>query len=113
MFHSVPELVEGSLFFRLRPIDEPDLVSGTCEGRVEPTVVVEAHHLFCDVPLVDEHLRPLTALRLVAGDGIGVLDLQGVDVGVFLHLLHPIFFVRDIGVVLEHTIPQLLVHLMG
>jgi hypothetical protein len=51
------------------------LLDGTGKGGVEPAVVVYGRAVGRQVPLVEVDGTPLSALRLVAGDGIGLLDL--------------------------------------
>ena len=64
------------------PVDEEDPLRGSGDGGVEPAEVVGREEFWSHVALVNEHVGPLSALRFVAGDGIGVFHLQGVIVGV-------------------------------
>ena len=50
--------------------------------------------------MVEEDRLPLSALSLVAGDGVGEFHLEGVQIGVFPHLLHAFPLVADIHIVL-------------
>ena len=62
-------------------VEEEEAAGGAGDRGVEPAVEVEAQVCFGGyVAHVDKHRVPLAALGLVAGDGIGVLDLQGVEV---------------------------------
>ena len=58
--------------------------------------------------MVDDHGAPLAALCLVAGEGIGELDLQGVVVGVLFHGTQPVLFARHVGIVLHDGLEELL-----
>ena len=58
-------------------------------------------------------MRPLPALRLVAGDSVGVLHLQRVEVAVLLQLLYPVGLERQVGIVFHHGVEQLLALLAG
>ena len=82
------------------PVDEEDLLGGTGDGRVEPAEVVGRKHVLGDVALVDVDVLPLSALCFMAGDGIGILDLQGIVVGVLAQTLHAVAFVCQFGIVL-------------
>ena len=63
------------LCLRLGPVDEKQALGGAREGRVQPVDVVRSEHVVGHVALVYVHVRPLSALRLVAGHGVGVLYL--------------------------------------
>ena len=52
-------------------------------------------------------MRPLTALRLVAGYGIGKLYLKGVVVYVFLHSLQAVSLAWQVLIVLHHVVVEL------
>ena len=45
---------------------------------------IRCEHIIAHVSLVYIDMAPLSALRLMACDGIGILDLQGVIIDVFL-----------------------------
>ena len=60
---------------RVGPVDEIDLPSCAGDGGVEPAEVVGREHVLGDVPLVDIDVLPLSALSLVASDGVRILDL--------------------------------------
>ena len=58
-------------------IDQVEFFGGAGEGGVEPLEVLDSEGVLPE-GVVDEDALPLAALGLVAGDGGGVLDLQGV-----------------------------------
>ena len=51
-------------------------------------------------------MGPLSALCFVAGDGIGVFDLQGVQMDVLLHFFHTLLLAGNIVVVVPDGIPK-------
>ena len=51
-------------------------------------------------------MLPLSALRLVARHGIGILHLQGVVVGIVAHLHHPVVLQGDVGIVVAHSLKE-------
>ena len=53
-------------------------------------------------------MAPLAALRLVTGYGIGILDLQSVEVGVGAQLLHALALVSYLGVIGPHGLEECL-----
>ena len=71
------------------PVDQIDALGGACEGCVEPAEVVGREHLLRDVALVYVDVAPLSALCLVAGDGVGILYLQCIVVDILLDALCP------------------------
>ena len=58
-------------------------------------------------------MRPLPALRFVASHGIGELHLQGIVVRVLFHLFHALRFLRNVAIVLQHGLKQLVALLMS
>ncbi len=66
---------------------EVDFFGGAGEGGVEPTEVLAVEHVVGEVAIVDEDILPLSALRLVAGDGVGEFYLQCVEILVVAQLL--------------------------
>lgn len=76
----------------LAPVHEIDGAGGTGDGGVEPAEVVGTKHVVGHEALIDEDVGPLTSLCLVAGDGIGVLDLECIEVWVLLHSLDAFSF---------------------
>ena len=58
-----------------------------CEGGIQPVDVVGREHVVGHVALVYIYVCPLSALRLVAGHGVGIFYLKCIVVGVFLQLL--------------------------
>ena len=100
------------LFFKLfRQVDQIESVGRTCKGRVEPAIKIFAQHLLGDVADIQENVHPLSALCLVAGDGIGKLDLQDVVVRVGLHLFHLARLCRYVVVIFKDGVKQFIVHL--
>ena len=47
------------------------MFSGTSNGSIEPAVVVFVAFFRGNIAWVNEYVLPLSALRLVAGDGVG------------------------------------------
>ena len=66
--------------------------------------IVGGEHFIGHVSLVDVDVCPLSALSLVASHGVGVFDLQGIEVLVFAQPFHPVGFQRDVGIVFQHII---------
>ena len=58
-------------------------------------------------------MAPLSALCLVAGDGIGVFDLQGIVIGVGSQFLHPLSLVAYLGIVFPYSPEEILLLLLG
>ena len=63
-------------------VDQIDLLGGSGKGRVEPFEVIDREGVLPE-GVVDEDAAPLSALGLVSGHSVGVLELQGVVVLVF------------------------------
>ena len=74
----------------LGPVDQKQLVSGTREGCIEPVNIVGSKHIIGHISLVHIYMRPLSALCLMAGHGIGVLDLQGIEISILANRLHAV-----------------------
>ena len=70
------------------PIDEIKMTGGTREGGIEPVEIVGIDHIVGHVALVDIDICPLSALGLVASDGISEFHLQGVVVIILADVLH-------------------------
>ena len=70
----------------------------------ESTKEVDAQRLGWDAAHVDENVGPLSALRLVAGDGIGEFHLQGVVVGVLFQFRHAVALGGQVGVVFHDAL---------
>ena len=51
-------------------------------------------------------MGPLSALRFVASHGVGILHLQGVEIGIFLQFAQAFALLRNVGVVLHHFLKQ-------
>ena len=71
-------------------------------GSVQPSYIVLAQHVLCHISLVYVHVLPLPALRLVAGDGIGIFYLQGAVVLVFLDRLEQVALVPEFRIVFAY-----------
>ena len=80
-----PASSTNSLIFylRLRPIHQEQLFRSTSKSGIKPVDIIGREHLVGHIPLIEIDMRPLTTLRLMTGDGIGELHLQGVVVTVF------------------------------
>ena len=81
-------------------IDKINLLPCSGEGGVEPSQVAWLQAVFKVERRVDEDGVPLSALGLVACEGVGELDLQGVVPKVFLHLLVAVATVGYVHIVL-------------
>ena len=84
-------------------VEEVGLLLGAGEGGVEPAQPLEVDHFFGEVALVDDDGRPLAALALVGGDGVGEFDLEGLGAGVLLGGLGDLPLAAEVGVV-EHDV---------
>ena len=69
--------------------------------------VVRSEHVVGHIALVYVHVRPLSALRLVAGYGVGELHLQGVVVHVFAYALHAVGLEGYVLIVFLYGVEQL------
>ena len=98
---------------RLRPVDQIQLLGGTGEGGVEPVDIIGREHVVRHVTLIHINMRPLSALRLMAGHGIGKLHLQGIEELVLENRLHPIRLERNILIIFFYLTEELLLLLMG
>lgn len=94
--------------FRLRlgPVHEKEFLCGTREGCVEPVDIVGREHVVGHVALVNIYVRPLSALCLVAGNGIGILYLQGIVTRVLPYLLQAVGFQRHILIVFHNSVEE-------
>ena len=93
----------------LRQIHQIEPVGRTCKGGVKPTVEVFSKHFFRDIADIQKDVHPLAALCLVAGDGIGIFDLQDVVIGYCFHFFHLSCLCRDIVVIFENGIEKLVI----
>ena len=59
-------------------IHEIYFFDGAGEGRIEPFQIVRGEEILPE-GIVDEYAAPLAALGFVAGDGISIFQLQGVE----------------------------------
>ena len=58
---------------------------GSCECGVEPAIEIEGEHgIVGNSPHVDKHILPLSALCLVASDGVAIFHLKGIEKSIFL-----------------------------
>ena len=71
--------------------------------------IVGCEHFVSHIALVEIDVRPLSALRFVARNGIAELYLHGVEVFVFAQLLHTIGFSGHVGIVFHYTLKQFVV----
>ena len=69
--------------------------------------VVGSEHVVGHIALVYVDVSPLSALRLVAGHGVGELHLEGVVVHVFAHMLHAVGLEGYVLIVVKHGVEQL------
>ena len=99
----------GFFRLRLRPVHQIQDLGSTGKGRIKPTVIIRSQHLLGHISLIQENPLPLSALSLMTGYRISIFYLQGIVMRVFLHLLHPLAFGRQIGVILQDGIKQLVV----
>lgn len=91
----------------LRPVHEEQLFGSTGKGGVKPVDIVRREHIVGHVALVNIYVRPLAALCLVAGYGIGELNLQGVVVRVGTQTLHAVGTARLVGIILKYGVEEL------
>ena len=97
----------GRLFEKLFvEINEVEFFGGPREGRIEPAEHVARHGLVAEEAAVDEDSLPLAALRLVAGDGVGKLHLNGIKVRIFTYFLEAFELASDLLVVLFHLVEK-------
>ena len=84
-------------------VDQIDFFGRSGDGRIEPFKVIDSQFLLPE-RVVDEHALPLASLRLMAGDGIGIFQLEGLLIFIFTHRLIPLLFGRDMGIILIHSL---------
>ena len=107
--HGQPKSGRGIFFELLRQIHQIEPVGRTCKGGVKPTVEVFSKHFFRDIADIQKDVHPLAALCLVAGDGIGIFDLQDVVMRICFHFFHLSCLCRDIVVIFENGIEKLVI----
>ena len=90
----------------LRPIHQKDLFGSAGKGGVKPAEVGNVCHVFREIPLVDIHVLPLSALRLMAGHGIGILQLEGIVIRVFSEFLHAFALRGDVKIVIVNRLKE-------
>ena len=62
-------------------------------------------HVVSHVSLVNVYMLPLSALRLVAGNGIGKFYLQGVIIAVGFHGFEAVGLERKVLIIVHHALP--------
>ena len=77
-------------------------------GSIEPMDIVRREHIVGHVALVDIYVRPLSALRLVAGYGVCVFYLDGVEIGIFPYGFHAVSLSGYVGIVLFYSLKRAL-----
>ena len=69
--------------------------------------------LFRHIALIYENALPLSALCLVTGNGIGILHLQSVVIGIFLNLPAPLLPVGYLRIIIPHVLEKSFLSLSG
>ena len=82
------------------------------DGGVHPAEVLLVRAVVGQVALVDEHVLPLAALRLVASQRVGELHLYGVQERIFLDFEEPRPRIQYLHIILSHSLIQFLVCLV-
>lgn len=83
-------------------IHQIEFVGRTGQRRIEPAQHVARHRLVAEQTAVDENRPPLTTLRLVAGDGVGELHLNGIKVRILTNFFESLELALDIEIILFH-----------
>jgi len=109
---------EGKVFveFIIRKngkIDQVKLFCGPGDGCVEPTVKGFVDELIFQITDVDEYVLPLPSLGLMAGEGIGELNLQRVKMRVVLHAFQPFPSRRLVFIIFHDLFEEGLVFFLG
>ena len=86
----MPAPVALTLNLAVAPVDEEEALTGSGEGGIEPVDIIGSKHVVGHISLVDVDMSPLSALGLVAGHGVGKLDLQSGEVRVLAHGSHAV-----------------------
>ena len=94
-------------------IHQIEFVGRTGQRRIEPAQHVARHRLVAEQTTVDENGTPLAALRLVAGNGIGKLYLNGIKMRVLTNFLKAFNLALNIEVVLFHLAKESVALLPG
>ena len=97
----------------LRPIHQVNRLGGAGQGGVEPAVILLVPAVFRHESLVNEYVFPLAALCLVAGYGVGLFDLQCIEMRIVTQLFHLLLPVGNIGIILHHAVEQTVTLLAG
>ena len=75
--------------------------------------VVRREHVVGHITLVEIYVLPLSALCFMAGDGIGILYLKGIEMVVFAHCFHLFCLGIDVEIVVVDSGKELLLLLVG
>ena len=75
--------------------------------------VVGRKHVVRHIPLIHINMRPLSALRLMAGYSIGKLHLQGIEEPVLPDCLHSIRLERNVLIIFFYLPEELFLLFMG
>ena len=86
-------------------VDEIELVGGAGDGGIEPFEILQRERILPE-SIVHEDTPPLAALRLMTGNGRGVLDLQGIVIRVLTHGRIALALLGDIVIVGIHALVQ-------
>lgn len=70
-------------------------------------VIVSIDHVVGHIALIDINVTPLPALRLMAGDSIGELHLQSIEVSIAFHCPQSFWLGFKISIVFHHLIEEL------
>ena len=84
-------------------------MGGTGESGIEPPVEIFSQHFFRHISDIEEDVHPLSALCLVAGDGIGIFYLHYIVMRIGFHLLHFSGLGGDIVIIFQNGEEQLVV----
>ena len=76
-------------------------------------VIVSIDHVVGHIALIDINVTPLPALRLMAGDSIGELHLQSIEVSIAFHCPQSFWLGFKISIVFHHLIEELFALLPG
>ena len=93
-------------------VDQPESVHGAGDCGVEPFEVVH-RQLILPERIVHEDARPLSALALVAGDRIGIFQLQGIVERVLTHCFVTFLLGSDVRIVRVDPLIEIVLLLVG
>ena len=100
-------LVEMTRELGLGPVDEIELFRGSRKGRIEPVDIVGTEHIVRHIALIKIDVRPLSALCLMTGHGIGILYLKSVIIFIALQFFDAVGLKGHIGIILQHRLIEL------